>query len=204
MPNACMREATTDYLFFVLREDDVTQTAIKRLNWGCGHRGEPGWINSDQKKGPGIDISCDIREGLPLDEGSMDYVVSIHALPEVPYPEIVPILRELRRVLKPAGVLRLALPDLEKGIEAYRKNDREYFLIPDEEVRSLGGKLIVQLIWYGWSRTLFTHDFIEELLYKAGFSSVSRCGYRETRSPYEGIVALDNRERESLFVEAVK
>jgi SAM-dependent methyltransferase len=182
----------------------MSEMAIKRLNWGCGDWTEPGWINSDQKEGPGIDISCDIRNGLPLDSDSMDYIVSIHALPEVPYPDLVPILEELRRVLKPGGVLRLSLPDLDKGIQAYLRNDRDYFLIPDEEVQSIGAKLVVQLIWYGWSRTLFTYDFIEELLFKAGYSHVSQCSYKETNSPYAGIVELDNREQESLFVEAIK
>lgn len=184
--------------------DIASEMEIKRLNWGCGTAREPGWINSDQKDGAGIDISCDIRNGLPLDSDSIDYIVSIHALPEVPYPELVPTLQELRRVLKPGGTLRLGLPDLDKGIQAYLRNDRDYFLIPDEEVRSIGAKFIVQLLWYGWSRTLFTYDFIEELLDKAGFSQVSRCAYKQTHSPHPGIVELDNRKQESLFVEAVK
>src|SRR6476659_3429647 len=136
----------------------MTASGIKRLNWGCGPRGAPGWINSDRNQGRGVDICCDIGKGLPLETDSMDYVVSIHALPEVPYPELVPVLSELRRVLKPDGVLRLALPDLDKGIAAYQRKDRDFFLIPDDEVKSLGAKLIVQLIWYGYSRTLFTYD----------------------------------------------
>ena len=182
----------------------MRETTIKRLHWGCGSWCPPGWINSDQKEGPGIDISCDIRDGLPLDTGSMDYVVSIHALPEVPYPDQVPVLRELRRVLKPDGVLRLGLPDLDRTIQAYLREDRTYFQVPDEEARSLGAKFIVHLIWYGYSRTFFTHDFVEELLLKAGFSRVDRCAYGETHSPHPGIVELDNREEESLFVEAIK
>ena len=182
----------------------MRETTIKRLHWGCGSWRPPGWINSDSKEGPGIDISCDIRDGLPLDTGSMDYVVSIHALPEVPYPDQAPVLRELRRVLKPDGVLRLGLPDLDRTIQAYLREDRAYFQVPDEEARSLGAKFIVHLIWYGYSRTFFTHDFIEELLLKAGFSRVDRCYYGETHSPHPGIVELDNREEESLFVEAIK
>jgi SAM-dependent methyltransferase len=192
--------------------DNVT----RRLNWGCGHSGEPGWINSDVKAGPGIDISADIQAGLPLEDGAIDYVVSIHALQEIPYPEIVSILQELRRVLKPDGVLRLVLPDLDKHIHAYLQGDRTFFCppdsesgpefvgVPDEDVSSLGGKLIVQLIWYGYTRTFFTAEFIEELLLKSGFREVHHCAYQETRSPYIGIVELDNRENESLYVEAVK
>lgn len=178
--------------------------AVRRLNWGCGGQGEAGWINSDLKDGPGIQHPCDIREGLPLESDSIEYAVSIHALPELPYPDLVPALRELRRVLEPGGVLRLGLPDLERAIEAHARGDRDYFLIPDEEVESLGGKLIVQLTWYGYSRSLFTYDFVAELLRKAGFRTVRRCAHGETASPYPEIVALDNRPAESLFVEAVK
>jgi predicted SAM-dependent methyltransferase len=177
---------------------------VRRLNWGCGSWPEPGWINSDIKDGPGIDISCDIRKGLPLEEDSLDYAVSIHALPEIQYGDLVSVLTELRRVLKPGGVLRLALPDLDKGIQAYLEKDRDYFLVPDEHAKSIGGKLVTQLLWYGWSKTLFTYDFVEELLGSAGFAEIARCGFRETKSGIAEIVILDSRERESLFVEATK
>lgn len=178
---------------------------VRRLNWGCGTNNvHPDWINSDIKAAPGIDIVGDIAEGLPLDEGSIDYAVSIHALPELPYPALSGALVELRRVLKPGGVLRLGLPDFEKAIRAYLDRDADYFLVPDDDVRSLGGKLIVQLTWYGYSRSMFTFDFIEELLYGAGFVRVDLCGFGETKGRYPEIVELDDRERESLFVEAVK
>jgi SAM-dependent methyltransferase len=179
-------------------------TSIRRLNWGCGSAPAPGWINSDRKDGPGIDLSCDIRDGLPLDDDSLDYVVSIHALPELPFADLVPALRELRRVLRVGGVLRLGLPDLDRGYRAYAGGDRDYFLVPDDDASSLGGKLVTQLLWYGHSRSLFTADFIEELLRKAGFGQVNHCGFRETRSRFPEMVQLDDRERESLFVEAVK
>ena len=182
----------------------MTDQAVRRLNWGCGASGEPGWINSDVKEGPGIDIACDIRNGLPLDSDSIDYAVSIHALPELTYPDLVPALTELRRVLKPSGVLRLSLPDLLKGVDAYRRGDRSYFLVPDEDALTLGGKLAVQLAWYGYSRSLFTPDFAEELLLKAGFRTVVHVSFGETSSLFSGIVELDNREAESLFVEATK
>ena len=45
---------------------------------------------------------------------------------------------------------------------------------------------------------------MEEQLFKADFRRADRCAYGETRSPYAGIVELDNREEESLFVEANK
>src|SRR5207302_831171 len=113
-------------------------TAPRRLNWGCGNSGEPGWINSDIKEGPGVDISCDIRDGLPIESDSLDYIVSVHALPMITYGDLVPVLEELRRMLKPGGVLRLCVPDADKGIHAYLSGDRAYCAVSDEDAATLG------------------------------------------------------------------
>jgi SAM-dependent methyltransferase len=177
---------------------------IRRLNWGCGNSSQRGWINSDIKALPGVQVACDIRKGLPIESDTIDYATSVHALSELSYGELIPALKELRRVLKPEGVLRLVVPDLFKGVEAFRAGDRDYFAVEDEEVERLGSKLAVQLVWYGYIRSIFTPDFIEELLLKAGFSSVAHCEFKQTRSRWSEIVELDNRERESLFIEATK
>jgi predicted SAM-dependent methyltransferase len=177
---------------------------VRRLNWGCGDHVAAGWINSDVKQGAEVDLVADIKAGLPLASDCLDYAVSVHALPELSYPELVPALRELRRVLKPGGVLRLVLPDLDRAIDAYRRGESGYFKVDPDEVRSLGGRLIVQMLWYGYSRSLFTGDFAAELLEKAGFEQVRHCRYQQTASRFAEIVALDNREDESLYVEAQK
>jgi predicted SAM-dependent methyltransferase len=182
----------------------VPPGGVRRLNWGCGSEPVPGWLNSDIKAGPGAGIACDLQDGRPFDDASIDYVVGIHSLPELPHPDIEPALRELYRVLEVGGVLRLSLPDLDRAIRAYLDREVGYFLVPDDDVRSLGGKLVVQMSWYGHSRSLYTFDFIEELLYRAGFRRVARCAFRDTASAHPEIVELDDRERESLFVEAFK
>jgi predicted SAM-dependent methyltransferase len=176
----------------------------RRLNWGCGSHTAPGWINSDVKGEAGVDLVCDIREELPLEDDSIEYAVSIHALPELPYPDLVPVLRELWRVLEPGGVLRLGLPDLNRGMRAYLSGEDDYFKVDPDEVGSRGGRFIVHMLWYGYSRSLFTYDLVEELLGKAGFVDVVECSFGVTKSPFPEIVELDNREEESLFVETRK
>lgn len=175
-----------------------------RLNWGCGPKGEPGWVNADLARHPSVELTGDIRDGLPVDDDCFEYVVSIHALPMVPLPDVPDVLAELRRVLRPGGTLRLGLPDLDRGIDAYRRGDGDYFLVPDRDAETLSGKLVTQLLWYGYSVSLFTPEFAEELLRRAGFAEVRRCGFRQTASGLDGITDLDDRENESFFVEAVK
>jgi SAM-dependent methyltransferase len=182
----------------------MTIPGLRRLNWGCGPCTALGWINADRKAGAGVDLRCDIRDGLPIRANSLDYIVSIHVLQDLMYTDLRPALRELHRILKPGGILRIGLPDLDKAIQAYLHKDRGYFYIPDSDGYSIGTKLVTQIIWYGSVRTPFTFDFLEEILLQADFRHVTRCHYRESKSSYADIVLLDNRERESLFVEATK
>lgn len=178
---------------------------LRRLHWGCGPITPYGWVNSDIQPGPGVDLVADILQGLPVPDDWFDYIVSIHALPEIPYPHQDRALQELRRVLRPGGVLRLSLPDMDKAIDAYKSGDIDYFfLIPDDVVRSISGKMIVQLTWYGRSRCMFTGEFAIELLSRNGFRDIQLCRFRETKSEHPGIVELDDRELESLFIEARK
>jgi SAM-dependent methyltransferase len=180
----------------------MTPPTIRRLHWGCGSITPPDWINSDIVSGPGVQVCGDIRQGLPLENGSLDYIVSQHGLQDLGIYEQVDALRELWRLLKPGGVLRLGLPDLDLAIAAYQRGNREYFLVQDWE--SISGNFVSHVLWYNLTRTPFTREFAQELLRKAGFREVFQLAYRETRSAHPGIVDLDSRPAESFFVEAVK
>jgi SAM-dependent methyltransferase len=174
-----------------------------RLNLGCGPFAMAGWLNADLRDGAGVDLRADIRERLPLDDSSLDCVVAMHVLQDLAWNEIPAALRELKRILRSGGVLRLGLPDLDRAIDAYRRGDGAYFHIPDQDAKAVGAKLVTQIVWYGSVRTPFTFDFAFETLAAAGFRQIARCAFRETRHGDGGIVALDNRERETLFVEAL-
>jgi predicted SAM-dependent methyltransferase len=176
--------------------------SIRRLHWGCGSITPEDWINSDLKPGPGVAISGNILDGLRLDNESIDYIVSQHALQDLQIYDQVKAISELRRVLKPGGTLRLSLPDLDQAIAAYQSGNRDYFHIRDWE--TISGNFITHVLWYSLTHTLFTYEFAEELLLKAGFSSVRRVDYRQTSSNFPEIVELDSREDESFFVEAIK
>jgi predicted SAM-dependent methyltransferase len=185
-------------------EQDRAAPAPMRLNWGCGRRAVPGWINSDIASYPGVDIVRDIRHGLPIADQTLDYIVSVHALVAIPYDDLVPVLAELRRMLRPGGVLRLVLPDFDKAIRAYLAGDKSYFLIGDDEEPTVSGKLVAQLLWYGTNRVFLNAEFMRDLLRRASFGETRLCAFRETGSAFADITAFDNRQRESFIVEAVR
>ena len=183
-------------------EGTVTVTAPRRLHWGCGPVIAPGWMNSDVIDAPGVDLACDIRAGLPLPDDDVDYIVSHHGLQDLKIYEQVPALRELRRVLKPGGVLRVSLPDLDAAIAAYLEGRQSYFGVYAWD--TIAGNFITHILWHNYTATLFTWSFAEELLKKAGFADVRRMAHRETSSRYPEIVDLDTRPAESFYVEAFK
>lgn len=93
------------------------------LNVGSSHRAYPGFENLDREKGPGVRV-CDVRLGLPFPDASAEIIVASHVLEHLhPFRELPSVLAEFRRVLQPGGVIRAAVPDLKKLVDAYVARD---------------------------------------------------------------------------------
>lgn len=86
---------------------------MRLLNIGCGALVHPEWINLDVTSSlPGV-IRHDIRKGLPFEDASIDACYSSHMVEHLRREDAVRLLTECRRVLKPGGVVRIVVPDLE-------------------------------------------------------------------------------------------
>ena len=89
------------------------------LNLGCGTRFHSEWTNVDfVTSGAGV-LSCDLRAGVPFEDGTFDVVYHSHLLEHFPKSDGANLLKECYRVLKPGGVHRVAVPDLEGIARAY-------------------------------------------------------------------------------------
>ncbi len=89
------------------------------LNVGCGRRYHPNWTNVDLVPcGVGVK-QCDVQRGLPFSDGSFDAVYHAHLLEHLTPEAAENMLRECFRVLRPGGVLRVVVPDLEGIAKAY-------------------------------------------------------------------------------------
>ena len=91
------------------------------LNIGSGKRPIQGFINIDLDAK--ADIQADVRNGLPYDAGTVDAIYSEHFFEHLSQNEGLAFLRECRRVLRPGGVVRLAMPDLDELVRRYGSDD---------------------------------------------------------------------------------
>lgn len=92
---------------------------MKLLNVGCGRRFHPDWTNIDLVASSPEVREYDLRKGLPYPDGSFDAVYHSHVLEHLDPTSAEAMLRECVRVLKPEGVLRIVVPDLEGIAQEY-------------------------------------------------------------------------------------
>lgn len=98
---------------------------MKLLNIGCGATFHPSWRNIDiESYSPEVQ-SYDIRKGLPFPNASFDACYSSHVLEHLTLEEANKLLAEKRRVLKPQGIIRVVVPDLEQIARNYLKTLEE-------------------------------------------------------------------------------
>jgi len=64
-------------------------------------------------------ISWDLRKGIPFRDGSFDVLYHSHTLEHLDHDLAAGFLKECHRVLKPNGILRVVVPDLERLICEY-------------------------------------------------------------------------------------
>ena len=91
------------------------------LNLGCGGRFHPQWTNIDFVSKDKRVISHDLNQGIPFAEGLFDVVYCSHLLEHFPKDKAGGFLKECYRVLKPGGILRVVVPDLEQIARDYIK-----------------------------------------------------------------------------------
>ncbi|MCJ7730451.1 MAG: methyltransferase domain-containing protein [Sedimentisphaerales bacterium] len=89
------------------------------LNLGCGHRFHPAWTNVDFVSTGKDVMAVDLAKGIPFPDASFNVVYHSHLLEHFSRSEAEPFLRECCRLLRPNGILRVAVPDLEQIVKAY-------------------------------------------------------------------------------------
>ena len=98
------------------------QQQDKFLNLGCGSHFHSSWINVDfTATGDGV-ISHNLRYPLPFEDNSFDVVYHSHVLEHFSRADGQGFLKECFRVLRPRGILRVVVPDLEQIAHLYLRS----------------------------------------------------------------------------------
>lgn len=101
---------------------DITNAKLNYLNAGCGTKFHTDWINIDINSSSPHVRSFNFLNGLPYENNYFDVVYHSQVLEHFPKEKAPQFLSECFRVLKPDGVIRVVVPDLENIAREYIKN----------------------------------------------------------------------------------
>jgi predicted SAM-dependent methyltransferase len=194
-----------------------------KLNIGCGWRNfGDNWDHIDGGNYPHVNAH-DITK-LDYLDNSVDIIYASHVFEYFDRAEGLEVLREWFRVLRPGGILRIAVPDFEIISRLYceKKFPLDKFLGP------IYGKMEMGMKGGGTGKTIYhktIYDFygLKNILNSAGFNDVKKYNWKSTPPhdkiddhsqaylPSEGFIPSDKNpiDKEngyllSLNIEAVK
>ncbi len=141
-----------------------------RLNLG-GTEPKAGWKILDIQKRPEVDFVGDVVDLSQFPDGSVTEIYASHVYEHLNYhTELRKALKEACRVLKPGGILRVGVPDLEMLAKA--------FVDPKHDVRA---KFHLTRIMFGGQTDQFDYhkvglsfDILCVFLQEAGFTKYRR------------------------------
>jgi predicted SAM-dependent methyltransferase len=184
---------------------------MKYLNLGCGthYSTDSEWTNLDfVSSGPGV-IAHNLLSGIPFESSTFDLVYHSHVLEHFSKQDGEMLIEECFRVLKPGGVLRIAIPDLEQiarnylkfleaGIEhpedKINRANYEWMLIEmyDQTVRNQSGG---NMAAYIYQQHIINEDFVFQRIGEEG--RALRQGYLspspQTIATHAGIASIMQR-----------
>tara|TARA_R100000329_G_scaffold147777_1_gene135786 strand:- start:123 stop:662 length:540 start_codon:yes stop_codon:yes gene_type:complete len=150
--------------------------SLIKLNLGCFDRKIHGFINIDIREDVNPDVVDDVFKLDNFQENSVDLIYACHVLEHADYIESERALRRWFAVLKPGGVLRLAVPDMEAHFAHY------YY---HKDLR-----LLHSTFWgsqkhpYDYHKNGWDFKKLNEDLSAVGFSKVARYDWRKTEHFY--------------------
>ena len=145
-----------------------------KFNIGCGKRNfGKNWIHIDGGEFNHINSKNIFIKDYK--KGSAELIYASHFIEYFDRAEIVPLLKRWKEVLKPNGILRLAVPNFEVYAKLYidKKISLDNFLGP------LYGKMKME------NKTIYhktTYDFssLKKLLEEIGMRKINKYNWRET------------------------
>jgi predicted SAM-dependent methyltransferase len=137
-----------------------------RIHLGCGNIDLKGFINIDAVPLNHIHYRHPLDK-LPMFKSNIaDLVYASHCLEHFPHAKVKSIIKEWVRVLKPKGVLRLAVPDFPSTVKAYAVSGNQIQVIQGV---LMGG----QTYSLNFHQCAFDKEYLTELMREAGLVDIS-------------------------------
>ena len=89
------------------------------INLGCGTTFHKDWTNVDFVSHSEFVMSHNLLNGIPFSDNSFEFVYHSHVLEHMPKKYAPEFIGECYRILKPGGIIRVAIPDLEQIAKNY-------------------------------------------------------------------------------------
>lgn len=181
---------------------------VVKLNLGCGTDYKNGWINIDNNSDNNIeklDLSWDLRNPLPFDDKTVDFIFNEHFFEHLTVEEGQVCMKDFMRVLKDGGVLRIAMPDLEEAVGLY--NDPNWQKRPFVKKFGLDfAKTNAELLnmnfsWWG-HKWLYNWEELDRRLKQANCNNIKRC--KRGISNSKQLRNLETRDESNLIAEITK
>lgn len=207
------------------------------VQYGCGHSAPEQWINFDVsptlriQKVPVVGTVLkkylnttfppnvrygDIVKGLPVQDNFCDGVYCSHVLEHLSLSDFRMALRNTYKILKPGGVFRCVVPDLEhyvrKYIQGLNEGDENASIVFLEHDSLLGlkdrarGLRGIATSIYGNSHHLWMWDsksFTKELR-DAGFRNIRNCSFNDADDQMFRFVENSSRFNDAVAIECRK
>jgi len=109
---------------------------LNYLNVGCGNKFHKEWINVDMVSNSPHVKTYNLLKGIPLSSDKFDVIYHSQVLEHFPKEKAPDFIRECFRILKPGGIMRVVVPDLENIVNEYTKHLNENINNPSKQVEA--------------------------------------------------------------------
>ncbi len=151
---------------------------------------------------------ADVTKNIPLPDASVEIIYSSHMLEHLDKGEVDKFFIEVKRILIKGGILRLAIPDLEKLIDSYVTNRNAEDFIDSLNICKprpilIRDKIRVLVAGSRHHQWLYDTNSLTKLLLRNGFSQVKSLEIGKTLIPNPGELNLYEDAGASMYIEAV-
>lgn len=186
------------------------------LHVGCWETLLDGFLNADFFTNRSADARFDARFPLPFEGSTWRGIYAHHVVEHLAWEDAFKFFRECHRTLKPGGVFRMVVPNLEAFIRLYQECDEQkratiFKLYPEEAVAPLNLKTPLEMIDYVFRDNIYNRhrsawdwETAECRLKEAGFPQVVQQRVNQSLDPRLAGHDRAHWEPNSLYVEAVK